>query len=46
MSEGGGDGGGIPPQEPISYLVTYKLFESLMYCVPPPTTQTQAHLCL
>ncbi len=33
---GGGMGGGIPPQEPISYLVTYKLFESVMYCVPPP----------
>ncbi len=48
MSVGWGMGGGIspPPQAPISYLVTYELFETLMYCVPPPTTQTQAHLCL
>ncbi len=47
MSEGRGMGGGnFPsPQAPISYLVTYELFETLMYCVPPPTTQTQAHLC-
>ncbi len=29
--------GGIPPQAPISYLVTYELFETLMYCVPPPS---------
>ncbi len=28
--------GGIPPQAPISYLVTYGLFETLMYCDPPP----------
>ncbi len=47
----GGQGGGIggdfpPPQPPISYLVTYKLFETLMYCVsPPPRTQTRGHLC-
>ncbi len=32
---GGGDKGKIPPQPPISYLVTCKLFETLMYCVPP-----------
>ncbi len=28
-------GGEFPPQPPISYLVTYELFETLMYCVPP-----------
>ncbi len=28
-------GGRIPPQPPISYLVTHELFETLMYCVPP-----------
>ncbi len=35
MIIGGQRGGGIPLQPPISYLVTYKLFETLMYCVPP-----------
>ena len=42
----GGNGGGIPPQPPISYLVTYKLFETLIYCVSPPSTQSHTHLCL
>ncbi len=28
--------GGGSPQAPISYLVTYELFETLMYCDPPP----------
>ena len=35
MSEGGGMGEEFPPQEPISYLVTYELFETLMYCILP-----------
>ncbi len=35
MSQGGGIGG-IPPQQPISYLVTYELFETLMYSTVPP----------
>ncbi len=39
---GGGMGGNSPPQPPISYLVTYELFETLMYCVPPPSTKTRA----
>ncbi len=30
-----GGEGGDPPQAPISYLVTYDLFETLMYCDPP-----------
>ncbi len=41
----GGEWGGNSPQASISYLVMYELFETLMYCVPPPTTQTKAHLC-
>ena len=32
----GGRGGDPPPQAPISYLVTYELFETLMYCDPTP----------
>ncbi len=34
----GGNGGGFPlpsPQALISYLVTYELFGTLMYCVTP-----------
>ncbi len=46
MAKGEGWGGGLPPQPPISYLVTYELFETLMYCVPPPNTKTRGHLCL
>ncbi len=43
--QGGGEwGGNSPPQPPISYLVTYELFETLMYCVPPPSTKTRGHL--
>ncbi len=41
---GGGMGGEFPRQPPISYLVTYELFETLMYCVPPPSTKTHGHL--
>ncbi len=37
-------GGEFPPQPPISYLVTFELFEHLMYCVPPPSTKTRGHL--
>ena len=33
MPRGGGGGEKFPL--PISYLVTCKLFETLMYCVPP-----------
>ncbi len=29
--------GGQRGEPPISYLVTFKLFETLMYCVPPLT---------
>ena len=31
-----GKGGGSPPQAPISYLVMCELFETLMFCDPPP----------
>ncbi len=38
----GGGGGVDPPQAPISFFVTYKLFETLMYCDPPTTTTKPA----
>ena len=37
-------GGGIPPQAPISYLVSYELFETLMYCDPPPSPQPHGYV--
>ena len=40
-----GGGGGYPPQSPISYLVTYELFEALMYCDPPPSPQPHGQVC-
>ena len=33
-------------QPPISFIVTYELFETLMYCVPPPSSKTRGHLCI
>ncbi len=39
----GRGGGGIPPQAPISFLVTYKPFSTLIYFVPSPRLQPHGH---
>ena len=39
--KGGNRVGGFAPQPPISYLVTYELFENLMNCVPLPPKSTK-----
>ncbi len=37
--------GEFPPKTPISLLVTYKPFGTLIYCVPSPRPQPHGHVC-